>query len=92
MDAELRVRTCRLIEQMRRQPEHACRLGLEDVSVFGGKQAESAAGQGDRITGRPAGCPRQKILSRVRTHNAVTERERRGSARKAAAAKGITPV
>ena len=68
MDAELRVRTCRLIEQMRRQPEHACRLGLEDVSVFRAKQAKAP---------------------QVR---AVMERERRGSARKAAAAKGITPV
>lgn len=52
MDAELRVRTCRLIEQMRRQPEHACRLGLEDVSVFRAKQAKAPQ---VRATGSPAG-------------------------------------
>ena len=52
MDAELRVRTCRLIEQMRRQPEHACRLGLEDVSVCRAKQAKAPQ---VRATGSPAG-------------------------------------
>jgi hypothetical protein len=37
---------------MRRQPEHACRLGLEDVSVFRAKQAKAPQ---VRATGSPAG-------------------------------------
>lgn len=34
LDAKLRFQTCRLIEEMEKQPEHAKQLGLENVSAF----------------------------------------------------------
>lgn len=38
MDVRLRIQTCRLIEQMDKQPEATKHMGLENASVFCGER------------------------------------------------------